>query len=65
MMTVMRRLGDALLQRVLPQLEAGACVPEHGQVCYCRAPCPKVDFCSLYRFNCNGVCINTFVLCEV
>lgn len=50
------RLGDAMLRWFLPQAVAGACVPDHGNVCKCGSPC-WVYHCTVYRFNCNGLCL--------
>jgi len=32
-MNLFKSIGDRLLAMVLPAVKAGACVPEHGQVC--------------------------------
>jgi hypothetical protein len=37
-------IGNRLLRLFLPDIQAGACVPEHGQVC------------KVLHFQCNGVC---------
>jgi hypothetical protein len=50
------RLGDAMLACVLPAEEAGACIPENGQKCYCGSPC-GTDYCTQYYFNCTGTCV--------
>ncbi|MER5669590.1 hypothetical protein [Streptomyces mirabilis] len=42
-------MGDRLLRLVLDEQRAGACVPEVGQLCYCKSG-------HQYRFACNGVC---------
>ncbi len=46
-------MADSLLARVLPEEQAGACVPEHGQSCGC-ALVGNI----LYHFyvNCYGTC---------
>lgn len=46
MRNIIRQVGDHLLRLALPPVEAGACVPEHGQCCSRRG----------YRFDCNGIC---------
>jgi hypothetical protein len=43
MLNSLRNIGDKMLAALMPRIEAGACVPEHGQVC-----------CG--RYACNGVC---------
>ena len=50
------RLGDAMLARILPTEEAGACIPEQGQDCKCGSPC-GVNYCTQYRLNCTGECV--------
>jgi hypothetical protein len=55
MRKTMQRVGDSVLQRLLPELEAGACVPENGQLCKCDHPC-GVNWCTQYRFNCHSLC---------
>jgi hypothetical protein len=40
------RAGERLLGLFLPSVEAGACIPEHGQCCRCH-----------HRFDCVGNCI--------
>jgi hypothetical protein len=50
------RIGDALLARLLPTGEAGACVVGNGTKCKCGSPC-GVDYCTQYFINCLGVCL--------
>jgi hypothetical protein len=50
------RAGDRLLDKLVGRVEAGACVPENGQTCYCR-------FSRIYKYNCNGACYMTSVFC--
>ncbi|WP_165974973.1 hypothetical protein [Nonomuraea deserti] len=50
---LMRRAGERLVGAVLPNVEAGACVPEHGQCCK-----------KGYRFNCLGSCVNQSSTCK-
>jgi len=45
-----------MLACVLPAEEAGACIPENGQKCYCGSPC-GTDYCTQYYFNCTGTCV--------
>jgi hypothetical protein len=55
--TDMRRFaqlaGERLVGLVLPRVEAGACVPEHGQCCK-----------KGYRFNCTGLCTSKSSTCK-
>jgi hypothetical protein len=46
---LLRSLRDRLLKSVLPDIEAGACVPDHG--CCCREP-------FVVAFNCFGACVS-------
>jgi hypothetical protein len=62
MRAMMARLGDAMLQRVLPTAEAGACVSVNGQPCRCGSPCFKT-YCHQYRYDCNGDCKYTSQHC--
>jgi hypothetical protein len=39
-----KTIGDRLLALFLPQIKAGACIPEHGQVC------------KTLHFDCLGNC---------
>lgn len=54
-MAALSRLGDAMLSRLLPEVQAGACVPEHGQKCKCAAPC-GTSWCTQYYVSCTGPC---------
>ncbi|MFC7550089.1 hypothetical protein [Plantactinospora sp. GCM10030261] len=65
MTTLFRRLGDRALGLFLDDVEAGACVPEHGDYCGCK---PSGGYCSggiwyrYYRratFNCSGSCVTS------
>ncbi|MFF4400753.1 hypothetical protein [Streptomyces sp. NPDC001480] len=49
-------MGDRLLQLALGEQRAGACVPEVGQLCYCRSG-------HQYRYSCNGVCTKRVETC--
>lgn len=42
-------MGDRLLRLVLDEQPVGACIPEVGQLCYCKGG-------HQYRFACNGMC---------
>jgi len=48
---------------VAPQVDAGACIPEHGETCGCNTyfiGCdPYYCYYSHYRvvFNCTGTCV--------
>ncbi|SHF93222.1 hypothetical protein [Streptoalloteichus hindustanus] len=52
MKRLVQRAGDRLVGLVLPKVEAGACVPEHGKCCR-RG----------YRFNCYGSCVSRTTSC--
>jgi hypothetical protein len=45
-MKIIKTLSDRLLKLFLPDVSAGACVPENGRCCTARN----------YRFNCYGTC---------
>ena len=51
-----KSLADRLLARFVPAVDAGACVPEHGSLCYCLAR-------KQIRYNCYGGCVQTQVPC--
>ncbi|WP_331770703.1 hypothetical protein OG948_44430 (plasmid) [Embleya sp. NBC_00888] len=53
---LMGTMGDRMLRLVLKEENAGACVPEVGQLCYCRSGYQ-------YRFACNGVCTKRATRC--
>jgi hypothetical protein len=46
MFNSIRTFGDWLLSALMPNSEAGACVPVNGQVCYIAG-----------RYDCTGECI--------
>jgi hypothetical protein len=50
------RLGDALLRRVLPMADAGACIIGTGSKCKCGSPC-NTSHCTQYYVSCTGGCI--------
>ncbi|GAA3259636.1 hypothetical protein [Nonomuraea helvata] len=52
MKRIVQRAGERLVGMVLPKVEAGACVPEHG-VCCKRG----------YRYNCYGICTERVSTC--
>jgi hypothetical protein len=56
MTQLLNRLSDRLAGLVLRPVDAGACVPEQGDCCYCA-------FNVRYTFDCNGVCRKTSVKC--
>jgi hypothetical protein len=56
MRAAMSRLGDAMLGRVLPAAEAGACCGAAGGDCKCAAPC-GANYCTQYIFNCSCACV--------
>lgn len=55
MRAAMARLGDALLERILPAAEAGACCGSSGQPCKCASPC-GATWCTQYYFDCTCKC---------
>ena len=71
------RWGDRLLGVFLGSSEAGACVPEMGEVCacitdtsrrtgtgYCRSDHKWIYFQFTYKVNCFGPCTNkTSLVC--
>ncbi|MFC4010050.1 hypothetical protein ACFOY2_22675 [Nonomuraea purpurea] len=53
MKRLVQRTGERLVGMVLPKVEAGACVPEHGQCCK-----------KGYRFSCTGGCNSVSSTCK-
>ncbi|MCP9208966.1 hypothetical protein [Streptomyces cucumeris] len=53
---MLAKLSDRILSAVLREERAGACVPEHGERCYCKSG-------KVYRFNCNGICTKSTTSC--
>jgi hypothetical protein len=51
-----------MLTRLLPEAQAGACIPEVAQPCKCGSPC-GTTWCTLYRFGCTGSCNNSGSRC--
>ncbi|WP_199486319.1 hypothetical protein [Actinomadura logoneensis] len=49
-------VSDKLLGAVLGEKAAGACIPENGQLCYCKGG-------YRYTFNCYGVCTKQSTRC--
>lgn len=54
--------GDRVLAKALGAVDAGACVPSHGQVCGCAhispgfcAPMPKTPN-TVFKISCFGAC---------
>lgn len=56
MRSTLARLGDAMLARVLPAADAGACIVGSGSKCKCGSPC-GVDYCTQYFISCYGQCL--------
>jgi hypothetical protein len=54
-MKALARLGDAMLGRILPAADAGACIVGTGTKCKCGSPC-GVDYCTQYYLSCYGKC---------
>jgi hypothetical protein len=52
------RLGDAMLSRILPEEEAGACITIAYTNCKCGSPCGET-WCTQYVLNCAGRCVST------
>ena len=46
-MNLFKSIGDRLLTMFLPAVKAGACVPEHNQVCHAATG----------HFDCLGRCV--------
>jgi hypothetical protein len=66
MRQVVNTLGDRLLGRLLRTATAGACVPEAGDLCYCRTwriqcvnRCRARHYRHRYELNCLGQCVHT------
>ncbi len=57
MVKMLKSVGDSLLQRIVPGVTAGACVPENGQVCCSCCFFDNQEFC--FRINCIGHCVAT------
>lgn len=53
--------GDSLLHRIVPEVNAGACVPENGQVCCACCFIGSTHYC--FRINCIGHCVATSTIC--
>jgi hypothetical protein len=59
--------SDRLLGLLVPRVEAGACVIEHGRICRCVrddvCPCRIIDGTHnrVYRYDCYGNCKKTDV----
>ena len=61
MVKVLRTVGDSLLHRIVPEINAGACVPEHGQVCCSCCFIGNTGYC--FRINCIGHCVASTPFC--
>lgn len=55
MTKLLAKAGNNLLTRLLPPVEAGACVPERGKCCPGTLG---------YYFDCNGICRPTVCACR-
>jgi hypothetical protein len=55
MVQALRAVGDSLLQRLVPGVTAGACVPENGHVCCACCFVGNTHYC--FRINCIGHCV--------
>jgi hypothetical protein len=53
-MTMVRKLGDRILRLLLPEISAGACIPDIG--CCCKL-LPGGGYAWNWRLSCNGVCV--------
>jgi hypothetical protein len=62
MRATLARLGDAMLGRVLPAAEAGACCAAVGGPCKCSTPC-GYNYCTQYYFNCACSCVKSTTHC--
>jgi hypothetical protein len=62
MRAALARLGDAMLGRVLPAAEAGACGACAGQPCKCGGHCGPT-YCWQYYFSCYCACQESTVHC--
>jgi hypothetical protein len=62
MRTALARLGDAMLGRVLPAAEAGACGACAGVPCKCSTPC-GATYCTQYYFSCYCDCEKSSTHC--
>jgi len=61
MSRLIRTAGDALLHRLIPQVAAGACVPEHNQICCSCCAVGGTFYC--FRYNCQGACVASSTTC--
>lgn len=65
----LRRMVTDVISVVTPRTEAGACIPEHGEHCWCQEyfiGCdPYYCYYSYYWFNldCYGTCKRTSTRC--
>lgn len=58
---IFQTAGESLLQRLVPTISAGACVPEQGQVCCGCCYVNGVHHC--FRINCTGQCVAVSKVC--
>ncbi len=54
----MTTFGDRVLDKALGTVEAGACVPEAGQLCACwiAYPCSRLGYLEVVEYACHGSC---------
>lgn len=57
MSRLLGRAGDLLLNAVAPKVDAGACVADAGQCCFC--------FYVMYKYDCWGNCVKTGSKCSL
>ncbi len=63
MRAAIARFGDAMLGRLLPTAQAGACIGGTGSPCKCGSPC-GTTWCTQYRIGCYGGCLSTGEHCR-
>jgi hypothetical protein len=58
MTRALQRTGERLLSLFLPKVEAGACIPEHGQCCtsHCHRRYNCTGGCTVVSSTCHGGC---------
>lgn len=55
-MKMMKKLADSALDMLLKTVDAGACVPNQGDYCYCKSH-------RQYTVSCTGPCKQTSLYC--
>jgi hypothetical protein len=66
MTATLRRAGDRVLGKFMPSADAGACVPDHGDLCTsctCRVESGRV-VCYRNRVSCYGQCARSSGYCN-